>query len=280
MTPTLRHAGLACAAALVLAGLVVVAVSALPRAAPAPPVLDDPARLRAAGVTTLRPEVLAVIPHDPTAYTEGFEIDGDTLLESTGLTGRSQLRALDPATGAVRRVDPLPAEIYGEGVTATPTALWQLTYRDGVAYERDPGTWTIRRTVPLEREGWGACHDGARVVTSDGTDELVFRDPASFAPIGSVRVTAAGEPVGQLNELECTADGVWANVWHTDRIVRADPGSGRVTAVVDAAGLLPPAQRTDPEAVLNGIAALPGTDRYLVTGKYWPAMFLVRFVPS
>ena len=31
--------------------------------------------------------------------------------------------------------------------------------------------------------------------------------------------------------------------------------------------------------VLNGIAQIPGTDRFLVTGKYWPALFEVRFVP-
>ncbi|MHC1561619.1 glutaminyl-peptide cyclotransferase [Actinomycetospora sp. C-140] len=279
MTPTLRWAGLACAAALVVAWLVVVGVSAMPRAGPS--VLDDPPRLRAVGVATLRPEVLAVVPHDPTAYTEGLEIDGDAVLEGTGLTGRSQLRALDPVTGAVRRAEPLPPAVYGEGVTASPTTLWQLTYRDGIAYERDPATWAIRRTVPLEREGWGACHDGTRVVTSDGTDELVFRDPASFAPVGTVRVTAADVPVDRLNELECTADGVWANVWHTDRLVLIDPGSGRVTAVVDAAGLLRPGQRPDdPEAVLNGIAAVPGTDQFLLTGKYWPSMFRVRFVPS
>jgi glutamine cyclotransferase len=30
--------------------------------------------------------------------------------------------------------------------------------------------------------------------------------------------------------------------------------------------------------VLNGIAAVPGTDTFLITGKLWPWMFKVRFV--
>jgi glutamine cyclotransferase len=32
--------------------------------------------------------------------------------------------------------------------------------------------------------------------------------------------------------------------------------------------------------VLNGIAAVPGTDEFLVTGKYWPTMYRVKFVPA
>jgi len=42
-----------------------------------------------------------------------------------------------------------------------------------------------------------------------------------------------------------------------------------VTAVVNAAGLLDPQRRTDPDAVLNGIAALEDGE-YLLTGKLWP----------
>ena len=47
--------------------------------------------------------------------------------------------------------------------------------------------------------------------------------------------------------------------------------------MVDAAGLLDPAQRAGTD-VLNGIAAVPGGDgEFLVTGKLWPVTFRVRF---
>lgn len=72
---------------------------------------------------------------------------------------------------------------------------------------------------------------------------------------------------------------MWANVWRSDQIVRIDPASGQVTAVVDASGLLSPQQRAGTD-VLNGIAAVPGTDEFLLTGKLWPAVFRVRFVPA
>jgi glutamine cyclotransferase len=264
--------------ALVAAILVVVAGCGT-SAGPAP----SPAGTGAA-VPTLHPQVLAELPHDPTAFTQGFEIDGGTLYEGTGLEGRSQLRELDPQTGAVERSVPLPGHLFGEGITVVGDRIWQLTWRDGVVLEWDRASLTLRRQVPLDGEGWGLCLDGggppdghgARLIRSDGTDRLRFHDPDTFAEQGSVTVTLDGAPVTELNELECVDGQVWANVWQTDRIVRIDPASGHVTAVVDAAGLLDPARRAGTD-VLNGIAAVPDTDEFLITGKLWPVAFRVRF---
>ncbi len=228
-------------------------------------------------VPVLRPEVLAEVPHDPSAFTQGFEVHEGTLYEGTGLEGRSQLRELDPATGEVRRSVPLPGQLFGEGITVVGDRIWQLTWQDGVALEWDRATLTLRQQLPLDGEGWGLCYDGTRLVRSDGTDLLRFHDPVTFAETGSVAVTFDGEPVTQINELECVDGQVWANLWTSDTLVRIDPASGRVTALVDAAGLLDPEQRADANAVLNGIAAL-GDDEYLLTGKLWPVSFRVRFV--
>jgi len=140
---------------------------------------------------------------------------------------------------------------------------------------------TLRRLDEFhyDGEGWGLCYDGRRLVMSDGSDKLFFRDPRSFALQGSVAVTRDGVPVQQLNELECVGGTVWANVWQTDDILRVDPATGRVTGVADAAGLLTPADRAGGAEVLNGIAYDPATRRFWITGKLWPKMFEVRFVP-
>ncbi|OLT13372.1 glutaminyl-peptide cyclotransferase [Pseudonocardia sp. CNS-139] len=254
-----------------VAGALVVALAGCAAASPAPELTA------AASAEQLRPEVLAEQPHDTTAFTQGLELADGVLYEGTGREGRSQLRELDPDTGAVRRAVPLPGSLFGEGITVVDDRIWQLTWQDGVALEWDRASLTLLREVPVDGEGWGLCRDGDRLVRSDGTDLLRFHDPATFAETGSVPVTLAGEPVRQLNELECVDGQVWANVWRTDRIVRIDPADGRVTAVVDAAGLLDPAQRAGTD-VLNGIAALGGGE-YLLTGKLWPTTFRVRFVP-
>ena len=85
-----------------------------------------------------------------------------------------------------------------------------------------------------------------------------------------------------LNELEYVRGEIWANVWHSNRIARIAPASGRVTAWVDLAGLaghLPPETNLGPEDVLNGIAFDEKTDRLFVTGKNWPRLFEIRVVP-
>jgi glutaminyl-peptide cyclotransferase len=226
----------------------------------------------------LVPEVLAEVPHDPEAFTQGFELVDGVLYEGTGLAGRSQLRALDPATGAVVRAVPLPGRLFGEGITVVGDRIWQLTWQDGVALEWDRASFALLRQVPLDGEGWGLCFDGTRLVRSDGTDRLRFHDPVTFAETGAVAVTLDGVPVTGLNELECVDGQVWANVWRTDRIVRIDPADGRVSAVVDAAGLLDARRRAGTD-VLNGITDA-GDGEFLLTGKLWPTTFRVRFLPA
>ena len=225
-------------------------------------------------VPTIEPVVLAEIPHDPDAFTQGLELHGPVLYEGTGLAGQSQLRTLDPATGRVDRAVGIPGDYFGEGITVVGDRIWQLTYRDGVAVQWDRATLTPVREVPLAGEGWGLCHDGARLIRSDGTSRLRFHDPGDLSEHGGVDVTRDGQPVDGLNELECVDGRVWANLWPTDTIVRIDPGTGAVDLVVDAAGLrargIPPSAQ-----VLNGIAHLAG-DEFLVTGKDWPTTFRVR----
>ncbi|WP_433196037.1 glutaminyl-peptide cyclotransferase [Nocardia sp. CA-107356] len=231
---------------------------------------DDPPRLRI--------EVIGTRPHDVKAFTEGLEVDGTVLYEGTGMPGASSVRAVDLNTGdELTRVD-LPAPYFGEGVTKAGATVWQLTWQDRVAIARDPATLTERSRASYDGEGWGLCTRAGRLVMSNGSDTLTFRDPVSFAPTGTVTIT--GRNRVHLNELDCAADGsIYANSYPTDEILRIDPETGGVLAVIDASGLLPATVRAGTD-VLNGIAQLPGTDHFLVTGKYWPTIFEVRFVPD
>jgi glutaminyl-peptide cyclotransferase len=236
---------------------------------------------RTPAATQLRAEVVAQVPHDPKAFTQGLELVDGVLYEGTGIEGSSSIRAVDPSTGEVKQQAALPADFFGEGITAVGATIWQLTWQEGVAIQRDRTTLNELRRANYQGEGWGLCHDNTanRLIMSDGTDKLTFRDPQSFQQTGETKVTSGGNPVTQLNELECVNGTVYANVWNTDTIVRIDPKSGQVTADVNLEGLLPAEQRANTD-VLNGIAAVPGTDEFLVTGKYWPTMYRVRFVPT
>ncbi|MBC9726996.1 glutaminyl-peptide cyclotransferase [Streptomyces sp. TRM68367] len=243
------------------------------------PVRAQAAAGSAAGrVEQLEVRVLDVLPHDPKAYTQGLEMAGRTLYEGTGMAGESSIRLGPPGRPPTVRAD-LPAPLFGEGITVLGPTLWQLTWRNHIAIERDAATLAELRRVPYAQEGWGMCHQPGRgrLVTSDGSARLTFRDPRTLAPTGELVVTLHGRPVPRLNELECVGDSVYANVWTSHRIVRVDAGTGAVTAQIDASGLLTSKEQQHAE-VLNGIAAVPGTDEFLLTGKWWPKMFRVVFV--
>src|SRR5262249_18331013 len=93
-----------------------------------------------------------------------------------------------------------------------------------------------------------------------------------------IKVTAAGQPLRNLNELEVVKHEIFANVWQTDFIARVAPDSGQVTGYVDLRGLLTPSERANTD-VLTGIAYDATHDRLFVTGKLWPKLFEIQVVP-
>jgi glutamine cyclotransferase len=70
---------------------------------------------------------------------------------------------------------------------------------------------------------------------------------------------------------------ILANVWQTDRIVKINPLTGRVTGSIDLTGILPWPERAGAD-VLNGIAYDATGKRLFVTGKLWPKLFHIRLV--
>jgi len=230
-------------------------------------------------VEPLTVEVRSRRAHDPAAFTEGLTFDDEgRLYESLGLEGASSVREVDPDTGDVVREATLDADEFGEGLAVRDGELYQLTWKNGVVHRWDPSDLTRTGRGSFEGEGWGLTYDGERFVQTDGSTRLLFRDPDAFEPpTSSVEVTRDGEPVDELNELEWVDGVVWANVWHSDEIMRIDPASGRVTGVVDASALWQSPDR-GAEMTLNGIAHRPGDppDRLWLTGKNWPEMFEVE----
>jgi glutamine cyclotransferase len=140
------------------------------------------------------------------------------------------MRSVDPATGEVKQQVDLPGPLFGEGITVVGDRIWQITWQDGIAIQRDRASLAEVKRVTYAGEGWGLCRDGERLVMSDGTAKLTFRNPDSFDATGTVDVTRDGQPVERINELECVGGAVWANIWQTDEVVRIDPKSGQVTS--------------------------------------------------
>jgi glutamine cyclotransferase len=217
-------------------------------------------------------------PHDANAFTQGLVYADGHLYESTGLKGHSSLRMVDLESGRVLQELPVPSQYFAEGLAAWGSTLVQLTWQEHTAFVYDRFSFRQIRTQSYKGEGWGLTADGKELILSDGTAGLRFVDPATFRELRRVIVKDHGVPVLQLNELEFVKGEIYANVWHSDRIARISPVNGNVLGWIDLTGLLPAGERTDPQAVLNGIAYDAAHDRLFVTGKLWPRLFEIKVI--
>ncbi len=255
-----------------------------------PPAPGYPAPEQAAVVPTFTYQVVQAYPHNAQSWTQGLEWHDGFLYEGTGRIGQSYLRKIDLESGEVLQEIKLDDEFYGEGITIFNGSIYQITWQNQTAFRYDLETFALQETYRYPTEGWGITHDDTRLIMSDGSNTLYFRDPETFAEIGRVSVfDESGQPVIRLNELEYLDGFVFANVWQTERIARIDPETGLVTGWVDLSGLtalaeLDTAVTSDPSlnanAVLNGIAYDVESGRFLVTGKLWPKLFDLDLRPS
>jgi glutamine cyclotransferase len=240
---------------------------------------------------TWRAAVIGRAPHPGQGFTQGLIEQDGTVWESTGLYGASALNRYRLGDERAERSAALPAELFGEGICRVGDVIWQLTWRERIALRWDARTLEPAGQVRYNREGWGICAAGDSVLTSDGSSELVRRDPQTLVPQAVIYVRLDGHRVLGLNDLAWApspspSGTIWANVAGTHYLAGIDPASGEVTDIVNAR--LAAERHPDPQAILNGIAALPavsgpavsGPGEFLLTGKGWRWIRRVRLKPA
>lgn len=220
--------------------------------------------------------IVRTFPHDRTAFTEGLLFDHGVLFESTGYEGQSFIREEKLESGVVIRQAALPPDLFGEGIVAWKHELLSVTWRGGLGFRWSLPALRRTNTLHYTGEGWGMTTLGSEIVLSDGTPILRFLDPANFHVTHNLRVTAAGVPVSNLNELEYVNGEILANVWMTNEIARIDPHTGHVKGWIDLTPLATQVHATNRDAVPNGIAYDRAGNHLYVTGKYWPTLFEIQ----
>ena len=220
-------------------------------------------------------------PHDTSAFTEGLLFkDDNTLWESVGLKGQSDLRVVDLMTGTVSKKVSLASKYFGEGLTEFKGKLYQLTWQENICFVYDANTLSRISSFSYTGEGWGLTHNDTSIIMSNGTSKIRFINPDTFKTEKEITVTQNGFPLTQINELEYIEGEIWSNVWQTDLVLRIDPTDGHVKGVINFAGLLADTDRTASTDVLNGIAYNKNTKKIYVTGKNWPKIFEVDIIKS
>lgn len=223
-------------------------------------------------------EVEQELPHDAEAFTQGLLLSDGDWIESTGGYGTTGIRRVEKATGRVLMSKSLDEHFFGEGVAELDGKLYQLTWQSQKGFVYDSKLLKKLGNFTYSGEGWGLTTDGQSLIMSDGSERLRFFDPKTFRLWREVRVLLEGKPVRMLNELEFIEGEIFANVWHTDKLVRINPADGNVVGVIDLEGIYPEEERRDAEHVLNGIAYDDVTQELFVTGKCWPKIYQIRLV--
>jgi glutamine cyclotransferase len=215
-------------------------------------------------------------PHDCKAFTQGLIFYQDVFYESTGQYGESSLRRVEPLTGKVLSKIKVSKEYFAEGIAIFQGKIFQLTWQSHKGFIYDLENFKRIGEFSYDGEGWGLTHDERSLIMSDGTNQLRFLDPVSLKVERTLNVFEDNHPLTQLNELEYVKGEIYANIWHTDRIVRIDPASGKILGSIDLQGLLTSKGDCSQTDVLNGIAYDEATDRLFVTGKLWPKVFEIK----
>ncbi|MEU6115109.1 glutaminyl-peptide cyclotransferase [Streptomyces sp. NPDC047117] len=217
-------------------------------------------------------------PHDQRAFTQGIVTESGVLYESTGGWGSSELRKVDIESGNVLKRVPLGEDYFGEGIASAGGLLYQVTFREKTGFVYTAQDLERVGEFSYRTEAWGLTNHSGRLIMSNGTSMLYVVDPDSGRQEEFVQVTARGEPVDGINDIEVIDGCFYANVYTTDCLIRIDPADGRVTGAVDLTGI-----NTDPTlasrsvapylAVLNGIAHDARRRRTYVTGKLWDSVY-------
>lgn len=218
--------------------------------------------------------------HNSASFTQGLTLDGDWLIESSGLRGKSFISIYHADSGAPKARWALPHQQFAEGLTLLNQKIYLLTWTSGVMHILDAASLKTVATKQFEGEGWGLTHDGTQFIMSDGSDKLTLRNTSDFAVTKKIQVGNGRQYYKFLNELEYANGSVWANVWQSNKILRINPGNGSVTGVLDLTELVERNNKIPGHTVLNGIAYDQKNDAFWVTGKQWPNRYLIKITEN
>ena len=199
--------------------------------------------------------------------------------ESTGLYGESALCRYQLGAGQVEQRAALAAELFGEGICRFDDVIWQLTWQDRIALRWDAAHARADRPGAIQPRGLG--HLRRRRIRRDQRRKQRTR-PARTVDPGPARGDPRplrGPPGARPERSRLVGGHDLGQRGGTHYLAGIDPDSGEVTDIVNARAA---AERHlgQPQAIMNGIAALPAAGEFLLTGKGWRSIRHVRLKPA
>ncbi|MBB4804906.1 glutamine cyclotransferase [Chryseobacterium defluvii] len=221
-------------------------------------------------------QIVAEYPHEPKNFVQGFQLEGNTVYESDGQNGASQILKYTLGTTTPLASTKQAQEDFSEGSTIVGDKVYQLTWQSKKGYIYDKNSLKLVSEFAYPNvlgEGWGLTYDGKSLIASDGSKLLYFldvKDPSKL--VKHIAVAGSAQAYDQLNELEYHNGFIYANVWQKPVILKINPINGEVVGKFDFTEITK--QNTKgTDDVLNGIA-FKG-DNMLITGKNWSKIYEV-----
>ncbi|GEM_PF-1718644 len=232
---------------------------------------------------TLGYQVIRILPHDDSAFTQGLVFFDGFLYESTGLNGFSSIRQINPDNGQIINSLNLKKQYFAEGLSIYNNKLLQLTWQAGMLlfYSTEQLKLLEKKKLSMEdknKELWGVTSINNSLLFSNGSAMLSYYDTDTGVKTGQVLVQSGHSPIHGLNELDYAQGKIYSNVWPTDCIAQINPDNGQVEHWLNLQALFPKKQRKNQHSVLNGIAYNKKTDHFFITGKYWPYIFELQLM--
>ncbi|WP_026287059.1 glutaminyl-peptide cyclotransferase [Gilvimarinus chinensis] len=217
-------------------------------------------------------QIIDVIARDTRPFTQGLEFDGNQLIESSGLRGRSYVvKTSLPNQQNTQTLwhTPLPAPYFAEGLSQVNGRIYLLSWQQQKGWIIHPDTGSIESEFTYTGQGWGLTAIDNQLVRSDGSHILYWHSTNDFSELKKLEVTWSGQPVKRLNELEYSNGLIWANIWQSSFVVAIHPISGSVVGWVDLTELTQREAQVAADNVLNGIAYHEASNTFWLTGKRW-----------
>lgn len=222
-------------------------------------------------------QIVAEYPHDVKNFVQGFQVEGNTIYESDGQNGSSQILKYTLGTTTPLIATKQAPEDFSEGSTIVGDKVYQLTWQSKKGYIYDKASLKLLSEFPYPNvlgEGWGLTYDGKYLIASDGSKLLYFLDPKDPSKmVKYIAVAGNTEAYDQLNELEFHNGFIYANVWQKPIVLKINPENGEVVGKFDFTDIAKQNTKGSDD-VLNGIA-FKG-ENMLVTGKNWPKIYEVQ----
>jgi len=223
-------------------------------------------------------EIIKIIPHDKNSYTQGLLIYKDNIIESSGQYGKSFIRKSKLYDNQVINQVDIDDNFFAEGISIYNNKLYMLTWKSNKGLIYDLDSFKKIGEFEYQTEGWGLSTYEDKLLMSDGTEKIYFRDPESFKILNMIEVYDDNGKIENINELEIINGKLFCNVYGEDIILIIDIKTGRVEGKINLENLFTRKNYNNKIDVLNGIAYNKINNSIIVTGKWWPSMYEIKII--